>query len=78
LALGAVGVLEEMRGAIGVDLFEGVVVGCAWVESDDEFSGEGDVGVDGVLGVAAGVEHVEVGVHERDVFGGEVGELGGG
>ena len=61
LTLGTVGVLEDVLRAVFVDLIDGELFRWCWVQVAEQLTNHTGVGVDGVLGVAACVEHVEVG-----------------
>ena len=59
--MGTVGVLEDVLRAVFVDLVDGELFRWCWVQLVEQLTDHTGVGVDGVLGVAACVEHVEVG-----------------
>lgn len=60
LALGTVGVLEDVLRAVFIDLNDGEVFRRCWVYGAQQLADHTGVGVDGVLGVAARIEHVQV------------------
>ena len=60
LALGTVGVLEDVLRAVFVDLVDGELFRWCWVQVAEQLANHTGVGVDGVLSVAACVEHVKV------------------
>jgi len=60
LALGTVGVLEDVLRAVFIDLNDGEVFRWCWVYGAQQLADHTGVGVDGVLGVAARIEHVQV------------------
>lgn len=61
LALGTVGVLEDVLRAVFIDLVDGELFRWCWVQVAEQLTDHTGVGVDGVLSVAASVEHVKVG-----------------
>lgn len=60
LALGTVGVLEDVLRAVFIDLNDGEFFRWCWVYGAQQLADHTGVGVDGVLGVAARIEHVQV------------------
>jgi len=60
LALGTVGVLEDVLRAVFIDLNDGEFFRWCWVYGAEQLADHTGVGVDGVLGVAARVKHVQV------------------
>ena len=60
LALGRVGVLEDVLRAVVVDMNDGELFRWGGVYGAEQLADHTGVGVDGVLGIAACVEHVQV------------------
>ena len=60
LALGTVGILEDVLRAVFVDMNDGELLRWGWVYGAEQLADHTGVGVDGVLGIAACVEHVQV------------------
>ena len=60
LPLGAIGVLEDVLRAVFIDLNDGEFFRWCWVYGAQQLTDHTGVGVDGVLGIAACVEHVQV------------------